>query len=364
MKNITRDNKGKKWDNLSPVYLKGFKPYNGKHCESSAMLNMFQHEGYDLSEKQIIGSGAILGFVYELNKFPFLGGRTLEFKEHAFKHLEINWHSGSNDNYGFGWNKLHSVLKEGHPVVLRVDMRFLPYLYNGKYGPKYMSFGWHLICLTGIDTINKTATVTDTEKKTIQTIKLSDLHKARFSNTKVLPPNGEFYWVEQTPANFDVNHEKIALKSLKVTAEAMTEAKSEQKFLAGLDGLSKLPETLMHLDSIVPSFLLSNVLYFNYGSIETNGTGGSAFRKLFYQYLEDTAQKSGNKIIKQASALCKKSAESWTILAQNMKDLGNRKSVLKNKQERQSAFIKTSESAQEVYKAEKAFYEYILKTVN
>jgi len=30
-------------------------------------------------------------------------------------------------------------------------MRYLPYLYNGHYGPPYMSFGWHMITLFGID---------------------------------------------------------------------------------------------------------------------------------------------------------------------------------------------------------------------
>lgn len=57
------------------------------------------------------------------------------------------------------------------------DMRYLPYLYGGKYGPAYSSFGWHIICLFGIDWSIQEALVSDTAMPGLQRITLKDLHK-------------------------------------------------------------------------------------------------------------------------------------------------------------------------------------------
>ncbi|MCP4297766.1 MAG: BtrH N-terminal domain-containing protein, partial [Proteobacteria bacterium] len=245
--------------------------------------------------------GSILSFIYEKNDFPFLGGRTLLFKEKLFESLDITWESGNMDTHGNGWDRIAELLEEGHPVVLRVDMRYLPYLHGGKYGSKYTSFGWHMICLTGIDAEKGLAYVTDTEKSGIQTLKLADLNKARFSKLDVMPPEGQFYSIETAPDDFSVNWEEIAVKSLRIIEKEMSSLSSDEKNLKGLDGLSKLPETLTGLDSEVKSYLLKPVLEFHYGSIETNGTGGAAFRTMYHESLFEAAEKSGNQSLLEAA---------------------------------------------------------------
>ena len=347
------------WKSAESVNLDSFKAKKGVHCESSAMLNMLNYEGYGLSEAQIIGGGAILGFMYELSEFPFLGGRTLAMKEHFFKALDIKWHSGTEEEYGDGWGKIHSLLQEGHPIVLRVDMRYLPYLYGGKYGSKYMSFGWHMICISGIDAEKQTASVTDTAQNGLQTIKLKDLHKARFSDTEIMPPHGEFYWVEKAPSDFNPVWESVALGSLKLIESEMRAYDSDAISLAALDGLSRFPETLAKLDKQVPPYLLSPVLFNNYGSIETNGTGGAAFRKIYLEFLETTAGQSGNQVIIGAGEKLRPAAEAWTRLANGMRWLSEQKSILKDKEQLSVELSRLSETADAVYEAEKNFYDYI-----
>ncbi|MBI9097980.1 MAG: BtrH N-terminal domain-containing protein [Spirochaetaceae bacterium] len=134
----------------------------GKHCESSAILNALHYQGYEITEEQIIGAGAAPGFVYEKTAFPFLGGRSKNMRESFSKNTGIPF-TVRQDSDDPRWNEIEGLLEQGIPVILRVDMRYLPYLYGGKYGPKYMSFGWHLVTLFAMDRQKGTALVTDTE---------------------------------------------------------------------------------------------------------------------------------------------------------------------------------------------------------
>lgn len=343
----------------SSAILKGFKPIKGKHCESSAVINMLNYQGYQITEEQFLGAGSVLGFVYELSKFPFLGGRTLKLKENASKALGIKFHQGSITEKDDGWDYIYKLLSKGNPITLRVDMRYLPYLFGGKYGPKHTSFGWHMICLTGINAENQTALVTDTSLEGLQTIKLKDLHKARFSKLKVMPPEGEYYWVEKKGADFTPNWEDIALESLSIVKTEMSSVMSDDKNLIGLDGLSLLPEVLSKLDERVPSYLLSTVLEVNSGFIETYGTGGSAFRKMYYEYIKETGENTGNRDLLEAASKLELVVTAWKDLATEMKVLSGKKEIIKNPEQRRVSLIKLRDTAQRVYEKELDFYSII-----
>ena len=58
--------------------IEGFVPYQGEHCETTAMGNLLQFAGVRLSEPMLFGLGQGLGFIYWDSKrmdFPFIGGR-------------------------------------------------------------------------------------------------------------------------------------------------------------------------------------------------------------------------------------------------------------------------------------------------
>jgi hypothetical protein len=348
-----------RWEPPESVMLEGFRVYEGQHCESSAMLNQLRRQRYDVTEAQIIGAGAALGFVLEGSAFPFLGGRSLAMRENFERVTGIIRQLGTQERYGDGWEKIYQLLREGTPVVLRVDMRYLPYLFGGKYGSKQMSFGWHMVCIAGIDAERRIAYVTDTSYTELQQIKLADLHRARFSDTDFLPPRGEFYWAEVAPPDHRFEWERIAIESLHVTMRAMTEARSEGETLAGLDGLSKLPAALAGLDERVPSYLLSPLLAFHYGCIETNGTGGSAFRKLYHGFLVETANATGNEFVAGAAQHLEPAVTAWRELALGMKALSGDRATLKRPDARRTALAALGERARRLYRVETDFYAYI-----
>lgn len=339
--------------------LQDFKQISGNHCESSAMVNMLNYQGYEITETQFVGAGAVPGFVYTLDKFPFLGGRTLKLKENAFSALNIKYYEGEVSKGRDGWEKIYNLLQSGNPVVLRVDMRYLPYLHGGKYGAKYTSFGWHMICLVGIDARKNSALVTDTNLKGIQLIKLSDLHKARFSKLKTMPPEGEFYWVNKKDKEFNPDWESIAVDSLLLVKSEMINCKSNKSSLIGLDGLSMLPATLSQLDKLVPSYLLGASLQLQSGFIEDYGTGGSAFRKMYYNFIREVVKSSENEMLKSSEVKLGYTVSAWRDLAVEMKTISEKEEVLKDHDRRIAAFKKIGKLAQKVYEKEQDFYACI-----
>jgi len=60
------------------MLIENFKPFYGKHCETTAVGNLLQHCGLKLSEPMLFGIREGLSFIYWDSKqmgFPFLGGR-------------------------------------------------------------------------------------------------------------------------------------------------------------------------------------------------------------------------------------------------------------------------------------------------
>lgn len=339
----------KYWSNFESSSLNNFTVKSGVHCESSALLNALNHQGYDLTEEEILGAGAVLGFVYQKGKFPFLGGRTLKLKENLFESLDIKWYQGEIDNETYGWQKIFELISSDTPVVLRVDMRFLPYLHGGQYGSKYTSFGWHVITLTGLDSTNEYAYVTDTAYEDLQKIRIKDLHKARFSNLKEMPPNGEFYWIEKVPDNFVVDWEIVTKKSLYTIANGMLNIKSTNNLLLGLDGMSHLSEQFNKLGEDVPEYLVKSVLEFIYGFIEIYGTGGAAFREPYLNFL--IGKSNSYNWIKKYVTLLQNSVNSWDNLSDYLKNMSDSES--------DRDYTKLATFAEEVFESEKAFYTSI-----
>ncbi len=213
--------------------MTNFTPIPGKHCESSAILNALTFLQYNITEEQIIGAGAAPSFEYEKSDFPFLGGRSHIMRECFSKNCKIPYKI-QEKAIPSDWEEIENCIKNNVPLILRVDMRYLPYLYNGKYGPSYMSFGWHYITLFELDKKNKIARVSDTSFSELQQIKFSAIKRARFSETEMYPPNGEYYFFQEADKTFTVDWSKVSTLSLKQYFHNMNQESHQTNQLIGL----------------------------------------------------------------------------------------------------------------------------------
>jgi hypothetical protein len=358
---------GKPWqsvDNPLKIMLPDVQVLAGGHCESSAIANALHYLGYSFNEASIVGGGGAIGFMYQRGEFPFLGGRNFGLREIFFKNADLVWQKKVDQSASESWQGVTEVLKKGIPVVLRVDMRYLPYLYGGKYGSSYMSFGWHMVTLFGIDFENGTALVSDTALESLQSIRLKDLEKARSSDTKVFPPFREYYWIEPKPAAYEPDWDKILKESIREVINNYEWKPANQKEaalgLGGLEGLKQFEQELKDFESTVSkTYLLSPIFDFLYGCIETNGTGGAAFRIFYRDFLLQMANRLNNSKLKEAAALLDTSIVAWHDLSREFKKISQTIKKVKSKDERNNLYAMAAELSAALYNAEKAFYLYI-----
>jgi hypothetical protein len=274
--------------------LQGFEVQKGGHCESSSMLNALTYLGYGLDEADIVGGGGAPSFCFTNEGFPFIGGRNADMRERFLASSGIPSGAGIPKAGEDKWEPIIALVERGLPAQLRVDMRYLPYLYGGKYGPSYMSFGGHWVCLLGFDFDSREALVTDTALGGPFRVRLADLDKARHSTTRIYPPRGEYAWIEKKPSSWKLDPDGLAKRSLATVLGNYGEAASPVPRLGerdkagpllGLAGLTAFPGLLASIHTIVNKHILPAAYSYMASSIERNGTGGAAFRRLFRDFL-------------------------------------------------------------------------------
>jgi hypothetical protein len=283
--------------------LEGFEARSGAHCESSAMLNALSYLGYGLGEADIVGGGGAPSFIFMNESFPFIGGRNERMREIFLEAARIPCGAAVPRQGDPGWREIVALLERGLPVLLRVDMRWLPYLYGGKYGPPYMSFGGHWVCLHALDLDSGEASVTDTALGGPCRARISDLEKARLSATKTFPPRGEYAWIEARPSAWEFDADAVTESALaEVLANYGDPAGGATMPLVGIAGLAAFPEALASVHAMVNAFALAPAYSYMAGSIERNGTGGAAFRRLFRDFLANRAGDCGKERLRSACA--------------------------------------------------------------
>jgi hypothetical protein len=348
----------------------------GGHCESSALANALNALGWRVSESDIVGGGGAPSFMFSADGFPFLGGRSARMRETFLAAAGIPYRvvvplgEGSEDI----WGQVFALLDAGRPVPLRVDMRFLPYRYGGKFGPKYMSFGWHWITLFGIDFDRRVAFVSDTEFGELQKIRFGDLDRARRSPLKQWPPRAEFLDLSP-PLALGTAPYRRALLSAGIAAvldnyvgndrwEGEAAAGGQVSTLpipAGLAGIEAFPRVLRGFDRYAKPWIAGPALAFLAGCIERNGTGGSAFRSLFREFIASGCGKfegesGSNRDAADALPALDDSIASWKALSDELDAAGTEVSAKRDADIRAAAYERCAAAAERVAAAERRLY--------
>jgi len=322
----------------------------GYHCESSSMRDLFEFYGFPMSEAMAFGLDATMGFGFfdttnsisfipESNIPFFLGGKhgTIEPNSLACRLLGISLRKQSFSSPTKAWEESKKMLNQNIPLILRVDLGFLPYF--EREGE--IHFGGHAITLAGYDGYKDIAYIGDSEFEGFQEIPILMLEKARSSEygPKFMQPNNtQFSMMRRTDGKHPplaagvkvaiqkvVNNmlrpsvNNIGIQGLKLFADSIPLWKDK------LDGMEKDPQG----KSISRARLMFELLY---GYIETWGTGGASFRNLYAKFLEELLDhpdlKEGSKawkseefkILEESIPVINESAKNWTILAESLKN--------------------------------------------
>ena len=338
--------------NQDVIVLKDFRVKTGLHCESSAMMNALHFQGVHLSEGMIAGLGSAPAFFFTAgDAFPFMGGRSHTMLENFCASTGIGVASASPETRQEAYDAVKDILRKGIPVVLRVNMRYLPYLHGGKYGGKHTSFGWHFVCLVKIDEPRGAAWVTDTAYPEPQAVALKDLAKARHAKEGIFTTDNFFYYFKQ-PSSVNIDYRAAFIRSLKTLIE------NYEMPDGGLNALKKLPDDIRNIETGRNRFILKPLFYTFYGYIEEFGTGGAAFRQFLQAYFSEMSERLGNKELEKTAGVIRTSCDEWTALALDFKHISESLDG-KDKAARDAMYEKAAKQARRLYIAEKSICDAV-----
>jgi hypothetical protein len=321
----------------------------GVHCESSALRDLFEYYGFQMSEAMVFGLDATMGFSFfdttsAMSFIPesdvpfFLGGKqgTIEPSSLACRILGIILKKQSFSSADKAWEESKKHIDKNVPLIIQIDLGYLPYMVSTEE----VHFGGHAVTLGGYDEDLGIAFVGDSEFEGFQHVPIEQLKAGRNSTygPKFMHPHNAQFTMQPRS---DGKHPPLAASvklAIQNVANNMLRPSTNN---VGIQGLKLFASTIPKWKEKLQGRLkdpkgknlskASVMFHLMHGYIETWGTGGALFRTLYRRFLEELLTlpelKEGAKawtteefdILKKCLPLIDESAKSWSTLASDLK---------------------------------------------
>lgn len=291
--------------------LSGFKSLHTHHCVTGSMRHVYAFNGCDHSEDLLLGLGEGVGFMYWQTKGapPFLGGRTspkpsMEAVAGQRTGVKIEIHHTTSARKAR--QSMLEILDAGQPVMLQVDMGFLPYF---NFGGEEYHFGGHVVVAAGYDP--QTEQVLIAERDDLYPVSLADLEKARGSTYKPFPPKNA--WCTFDFSGFHPPTAEETRLAIANQASAMLNPPIKNM---GVKGIRTAAERIVQWPEQMDSEAVRWALFNTYIFISAEGgTGGGIFRYMFGRFLQEAAAITGDTRLSESAAVFKRIGDNWETLA-------------------------------------------------
>jgi hypothetical protein len=274
--------------------LPGFTPLRTLHCVTGSMRHIYEYHHYPISEDLLLGLGAGIGFVYWHQKggLPFLGGRgnvgrpgEEGLEKTAGKRTGVSVQSFESGSARRAEKALLDLLAAGEPVMLYVDMAFLPYFDL----PEGYHFGGHAVVAAGYDAKAENILIADREG-VLHPVALEVLAAARGSKFQPFPPKNR--WL-----TFDFSRQR------EIRADEVWEAVREasQTMLnppianLGVKGIQTAAQRVTKWADVMTESEMRDACINSEIMIDAKGgTGGGLFRYMYGRFLQEAAYLTGD----------------------------------------------------------------------
>jgi len=289
----------------------GFKSLKTHHCYTGSMRHIYLYNQHDISEEMLLGLGGGVGFIYWRQKGapPFMGGRMMpkpSMEEIAGKRTGVWVETYTTTSERKARSTLLEALLAGRPVMLQVDMGFLPYLQVEGQEPYH--FGGHIVVACGYDPDADQVLIADRDG--VHVVKMADLSAARGSTYKPFPPKNCWYTY-----NFDHKRSPTSQEIKKAILEQAQGMLEPPISNIGVKGIRKAASMIPKWPEILTTdeirfALLNNFFFIN----ALGGTGGGIFRYMFSRFLAEAAEQIGETKLLESAQTFQDIGEDWERL--------------------------------------------------
>ena len=292
--------------------IEGFEHQPTHHCVTGSMRDVYAFHGCAVSEDMLLGLGEGVGAAYFRFKgmAPFFGGRTEPeegFVALASKRTGVGVRARKSGSDDAAETALLKRLAAGEPVMLQVDMGYLPYF---DFGGEAYHFGGHAVVACGFDEADGTVTVADRDDA-LHPVPLAALRRARASRHKPFPP-GRAYWTFDfsgcRPPTCDEARAAIANM-----ARTMLEPPIRN---LGVAGIRKAAGEIPRWPSLAQGWDVPTALFNLYVFVsEVGGSGGGCFRFMLARFLREAHAMGSADALGDVADVFHAVAEDWDQIA-------------------------------------------------
>ncbi|MGE7841721.1 BtrH N-terminal domain-containing protein [Lysinibacillus sp. NPDC093712] len=264
----------------------------GSHCASTAMRTIFLGYGYVFSEDLCFGLGSGLGFTYQKYQsvdYYFFTGRNDSLEENAVGILGGYIETKRTDDPVVGWQWAKQWIDLGVPVILDLDMMYLPYMRDKLQIEQSFHFGLHNAILVGYDEEKSVAFLLDYLWNDVIEVSLKDLENARNSKTSPIKPDNGLKAIVLPNRKRDIN--LVINEAIRTNIFRM---KRPFAFKMGLPGIKLFAREIRMWKKMLPENERQTHAYMASMLFEKVGTGGGNFRRMYARYLKECATLTGN----------------------------------------------------------------------
>ena len=285
------------------------------HCVTGSMRHIYEFHDYQVSEDLLLGLGAGVGFVYWHMKgtTPFLGGRANVgrpgedgLEKTAGKRTGVRikaFHTGSARK---AEKAVLELLASGEPVMVQLDMGFLPYFHF----PKEYHFGGHAVVLAGYDLGSRQALVADRDGE-LHPVPLEVLARARGSQFKPFPPRNTWYTFDfggkRPPRSEEVR------QAIEEAAKGMLKPPIAN---LGVRGIRTAAQRVLKWPRIMDRESLRDACFNVFIFIDARGgSGGGIFRYMYGRFLKEAATITGDTRLAKVGDEMRAIGDQWQKVA-------------------------------------------------
>lgn len=299
------------------MIIKNFDKFVGQHCETTATGSLLKQIGIGLSEPMLFGIGEGLGFIFRNMKimdFPFIGGRIKPdaLTKNICRNLNLILEVTETSSKKKAWENVNKHLEKGKAVGLKLDCYHLEYFTNKFH------FAGHYAAMYGYD--NEFAYLVDTDqqggkiKTSLKSLELARNEKGPMSSrnrTYAITKNGNPYDLK-----------KVIKKAIyKNAVEFLNPPIKNIGYKGILKASTEIKKWFKNSKDIKGDFQTTAML------MEKAGTGGSLFRNLYRDFLEESYVLLNSEEIKKAYQDYTEIADLWKKVSELFYQAGETEDV-------------------------------------